>query len=435
MSDIIRTILSVFIFSLLSSCTALKFQEDLSDYFSDVDNLQTQLRKKPDNAGVLRDLGIIYFKTSNYDTAGQYLRAAYNIDPQDPKTIFYNGLSLEFERQEDQALRFYEKYPQVSHLSPFRSLLESRYIFVSRQILRTEMRKLIQQESEQVDLPLNENILAVFPFIYSGQNTKYVSLGKGLSEMIMIDLGKIPELKLVERVRLQTLLDELAMTRTEYIDPAEAPRLGRLLGAGQMIGGTFNVFENEQTRLDATYWDIYRQKTPVSTGTSDELSNFFQMEKDMVFQIVAGMGLELTQEQQDAINYIPTRNLEAFLQYSLGLEYEDRGNFEEARRFFLNASRLDDGFSVAKEKASGISGISKTSTSKELAAIAVEKIEKAQAALPEKDTAGLVNDRLSNMSQNVNSNFVPGADKTYSAEEADNSGLGAELPLPPGPPN
>jgi tetratricopeptide (TPR) repeat protein len=419
----------------LNGCTALKFQEDLTDYTTDINQLEIQLSKDKNNARILRDLGIIYFKTAHYDTARHYLKSAYEIDQNDPKTIFYNGLSLEFDRRDDQALRLYEKYPEVSRLSPYRNLLESRYVFLSRQMLREEMRKLVQQEAEQTDIPLNENTLAVFPFIYSGQNLKYAPLGKGLTEMITIDLGKIAELQLVERVRLQALLDELTLAQTEYIDPTEAPRLGKLLGAGQMIGGSFNVFENEETRLDATYWDIYHQKTPVTTGSSDDLANFFQMEKNMVFQIVDGMGIELTQEQRDEINYLPTRNLEAFIQYSLGLEYEDRGNMEEAFNYFNNAGLLDDGFSQAKQKASQMSNLESASASKEQAAVAVQKMEKDLTSLPEKDTADLVNDRLSKLGNNINSNFVPGEDKTYPAEEADNSGVGAELPLPPPPPN
>ena len=423
------------IFLSLAGCTALKFQEDLTDYTNDVSQLEAQLKKDANNARVLRDLGIIYFKTAHYDTARHYLKLAFEIDQEDPKTIFYNGLSLEFDRKDDQALRFYEKYPEVSRLSPYRNLLASRYVFLSRQMLREEMRKLVEQESEQTDIPLNENALAVFPFIYSGQNTKYAPLGKGLTEMIMIDLGKIAELQLVERVRLQALLDELTLVRTNYVDPTDAPRLGKLLGAGQIIGGSFNVFDNEETRLDATYWDIYHQKTPVSTGSSDVLTNFFQMEKNIVFQIIDGMDLQLTQEQREDISYLPTRNLEAFMQYSLGLEFEDRGNMEEAHNYYNNAGQLDDGFSLAKEKASLMRTLEGSSASKEQAAVAVEKIEKDLTSLPEKDTADLVNDRLSKLGTNINSNFVPGEDKTYPAEEADNSGVGAELPLPPPPPN
>ena len=431
----------IFIFSctfliwVMTSCTALKFQEDLSDYSNDVLQLRKQLKEEKDNAKVVRDLGIIYFKTAHYDTARHFLSLAYSIDPEDPKTIFYNGLSLEFDRQDEQALEFYEKYPDVSKLSPYRNLLESRYVFLSRQLLREEMRKLVQQESELTDIPLNEKTLAVFPFIFSGQNTRYVPLEKGLTEMIMIDLGKISELQLVERVRLQALLDELVLIRTEYVDPIEAPRLGKLLGAGQIIGGSFNIFENEETRVDATYWDIYHQKTPVSTGSSDVLSNFFQMEKNMVFQIIEEMGIEITQEQREDIHHLPTRNLEAFIQYSMGLEYQDRGQMEEALHYFNNAGQLDNSFSLAKEKANQISGLEGASASKEQAALAVEKLEKDLSAPPEKDTGDLVNDRLSNLGTNINSNFVPGEDKTYSAEEADNSGVGGELPLPPGSPN
>ena len=64
MQQIAGFILLFSIFSLLG-CTALKFQEELSDYTNDVSQLENLLLKEPQNARLLRDLGIIYFKNSS----------------------------------------------------------------------------------------------------------------------------------------------------------------------------------------------------------------------------------------------------------------------------------------------------------------------------------------------------------------------------------
>ena len=71
----------------------------------------------------------------------------------------------------------------------------------------------------------------------------------------------------------------------------------------------------------------------------------------MVFQLLAKLGITLTPAERVAISERPTRDIQAFLLYSRGLETGDRGDFAAAAGFFGAAARLDPGFSAAAQQA------------------------------------------------------------------------------------
>ena len=63
------------------------------------------------------------------------------------------------------------------------------------------------------------------------------------------------------------------------------------------------------------------------------------MQKEVVFKVVKDMGITLTREETEQIQRIPTKNLQAFLAYSIGLEKEGQGDFEAAGVYFKQARR------------------------------------------------------------------------------------------------
>jgi hypothetical protein len=74
------------------------------------------------------------------------------------------------------------------------------------------------------------------------------------------------------------------------------------------------------------------------------MERIFQLEKDLVFEIINQMGISLTQEERDAIEIIPTENLLAFMAYCRGLDYEDRGLYNRAVEEYRTAVNLDPQF-------------------------------------------------------------------------------------------
>lgn len=69
--------------------------------------------------------------------------------------------------------------------------------------------------------------------------TDYDGVGKGMAELMINDLAQNPNVRVVERDRIQAVLVEQNLTKQGSIDPQTAIRVGKLLGAQYLITGAF----------------------------------------------------------------------------------------------------------------------------------------------------------------------------------------------------
>ena len=67
----------------------------------------------------------------------------------------------------------------------------------------------------------------------------YDALGKGIADILITDLANNPNVRIVERDRIQALLTEQNLIKEKTIDPQTAVRLGKIVGAQYMITGMF----------------------------------------------------------------------------------------------------------------------------------------------------------------------------------------------------
>jgi len=67
--------------------------------------------------------------------------------------------------------------------------------------------------------------------------------------MFITELQKIPQLQMVERSRLDQIMDELALSDAGAIDPETVQKVGRLMGAQALYYGSFTTF-GKMIRLD-----------------------------------------------------------------------------------------------------------------------------------------------------------------------------------------
>jgi tetratricopeptide (TPR) repeat protein len=430
-----RAVTTLLLSFVLVSCATVKYQENIADYRKQIATLEAKLRADPKDADALRDLGVIYFQARQYPQAKDYLKKASTIDAKDAKTLFYYGLTLETENNSQTALAAYINYTDVSVLSPYRKLMEGRYRALTRDIIQQQLQGLLAQEQVLGDKDMSSATVAVFPLTYQGTDEKYSALGTGLSEMVIIDLGQVGALKLVERIRIEALLAELRFGQTQKVDPATAPRLGKLLSAGRIVGGTFSVSSDEKLRLDVSSWDILKKKFREATAQSDKLENLFKVEKDLVFGVIKDMGIKISRAEQEKIQRVPTKNLQAFLLYCIGLQKEDARDFEAARVYYNQALSLDPSFNLAKAKADAADALTAAGMSRDMALASAYRFD--PPVLPERGPTRefLVARRLQNLSTSIGSPFYPGVDSRKSAEEAARAGAAiGNLPPPPPPP-
>jgi TolB-like protein len=73
-----------------------------------------------------------------------------------------------------------------------------------------------------------------------GKDAKdYDGVGKGIQDLLIADMANNANLRLVDRERIQKVLEEQNLTKTGAIDPTTAVRLGKIFGAQYVIYGGF----------------------------------------------------------------------------------------------------------------------------------------------------------------------------------------------------
>jgi len=150
------------------------------------------------------------------------------------------------------------------------------------------------------------------------------------------------------------LLQELALSNAAgvaTVDPATAPRYGKLIGAGRFAQGAV-LGSNEQRLelrgavIDVRSGDLRSAGAPVDGALREVL----QLEKRLVFKMLDTLGIAVTPQLRKAIGVPVTKSYEAFLAYSRGLDFEARGLTAEAARAYREALRLDPDFALAQER-------------------------------------------------------------------------------------
>lgn len=420
------------LFIIVLNCATMNQPGSASHDAQAIQELKSALQANPNNFEALRDLGAIYYDSQQYKSALTYLIKAFKKNPKDPKCMAYLGMTLEAQQKNEIAIKLYKRYSMLPPFSSYRKLMQGKYYLLNRKMIHDQMRTLLAQENQLGAAQLSPQAIAIFPLEYQGKNQDYAQLGKGISEMMISDLSQVPGLKLLERVRLHALIDEMALGQSGLIDETTAARMGKLLRAGKIIHGTYSTEGNKKLNIDVAFWDMINHRSPQINTKNEALQNLFDLEKELVFDVIENMGIELTPQQQQKIQFIPTKNMQAFMAYCMGLDQEDAGKFAEAAQYFQQAVRLDPSFKMANQKLELNDAISVVQDSK--GSYAMQGDNKDSKSTPPTATQDLVRDRLQNLSTNIGANFIPGQDTRKSLEEVAetgaNIGLG-DLPEPP----
>ena len=79
--------------------------------------------------------------------------------------------------------------------------------------------------------------LAIADFAIHSDNPNYKYIGKGISEMIAVELRKSPGIELIERERRKQVLEEMEFALSDLADSNQQLELGKLLAAGYIVFG------------------------------------------------------------------------------------------------------------------------------------------------------------------------------------------------------
>jgi len=319
------------------------------EYVRALEKLTDALNEDPENPEIHRDLGIAYYKTGQYEQALGELSTAKEKLKKDGQTIFHLGLTYERLEQYDKAIAEYGNYTKLGRFNNIKREMQQRALWlIEQQTIRwAKERMAIEEQITSGDIPANT--VAVAYFMPISVSEKLEPLHKGLTELLIVDLSMVKSLRVVERIKLKEIYDELGLGSMDVVDQTTAPRMGKLLGANFLVTGTFTGFGDDLWRIHPTLKAVHGE-SPTIESVEGKVSAFLQMEKELALEILDNLGVPVTQEERDSIQQnIPTESLEAFLAYCKGLDYTDKGMHEEAAKEFGNAVSIDPEFHQAKE--------------------------------------------------------------------------------------
>lgn len=334
---------------------------------------EAQRDMRPQDAGLLTRLGVAYFKAARWPEARTALDSAVARDPQNGLAAIYLGMTTEEQGDFPAARAAYEHYVEIGRSSDLRNVARQRLSLIGRRELEYQARQALAQEATLSQQPPEANTVAVMPFSYTGVNEQIQPLTRGLAQLVITDLAKSRQIRVLERERMQTMLEEMRLSAEGRADPQSAVRSGRLLRAERVVQGAI-AERDDQLRVDAAVVDVGTAGVTASAGTQDQLSRLFDLEKELVLSIFNNLGIQLTDAEREAINQRPTQNIQAFLAYSQGLEAQDRGDFLQAQQYFNQATQLDPGFQAAAQSASQASdlGVAATQTTTDVEATVIQ---------------------------------------------------------------
>jgi TolB-like protein len=194
------------------------------------------------------------------------------------------------------------------------------------------------------------NTVAVLYFNNKTGWSKLDPLQKGLTLMLMTDISNVKKFKVVERTRVQALLQELGLGKLGLVESGTAPRVGRLLRAEYLVGGDIfkrkiNEFQLKSDLLKVSTKEIAGQ----CTTEGKLLEELFQMEKDLLFEIIKLLKIELSVEEKELLKKPLSISIEALLNFFKGIYNSDRENYRKAVIFYEKALKEDPGLGIARD--------------------------------------------------------------------------------------
>lgn len=170
-------------------------------------------------------------------------------------------------------------------------------------------------------------------------------LSKGLSAMLVTDLIGTQGLRIVERERIQFLLDELKMQKSEYFDQGAAVKVGKLLGAHNLVMGSFSKIDKSKIRIDARLVKTETGEIMKSEKIEGKPSQLAKLQNDLSAKVAAWMGVEMAIAPDG-----DKQPIEAVLAYTRGLNLEDEMQLSAAYEAYKEALAADPKFEIARDR-------------------------------------------------------------------------------------
>jgi tetratricopeptide (TPR) repeat protein len=260
---------------------------------------------------------------------------------------YYLGAIYLEEGQQNAAISQWRRYVAMDPKSENALVIQKYLTRLRRDLAQKNASAAVAQGLRNKDRGVPNNTIAVTPF----KNVGYEVLGpigKGFADLLIADLSCVPDLEVVDRLRIQMVLNEANVGTSGPIDTAGTAKVSALLKARLVITGHMRDLKTEKLQILSTIFDALENSGGEILAMEGQLPRFYHLEKDLACNIVKSIGKDC-KKMPDGFNRVHTRSLSALVAYSWGLDYLDRKKYDQAREMFLKALEEDPEFTLAEK--------------------------------------------------------------------------------------
>ncbi|MBN2797650.1 MAG: hypothetical protein JXX28_00735 [Deltaproteobacteria bacterium] len=211
-------------------------------------------------------------------------------------------------------------------------------------------------------------------YFADGGDASVAPLKVGLAQMLITDIHDTPGLQVVERARLQEVLDELELGHAGVADAGTAAQLGKVLGARWLLLGTTMQFMGT-LQINAHLVDVETAAILDSVEVHGPSASFFELEDQLALRVQAMVAPRLGAAPPSSSDHAsptasapdpahtaraaapaaPRDPLGATAHFSAGLIALDRKDAPRAREAFEAALLADAGLEDAQAALAALS--------------------------------------------------------------------------------
>ncbi len=192
-----------------------------------------------------------------------------------------------------------------------------------------------------------KNTVAVLYFRNGTGQPALDPLQKGMTLMLVTDLAQVPDIQVVERVKLQALAEELGLGTSGLVEPGTAPRVGKLLRARWIVGGDLAKGGTVPLDVRENVVEVPTTETLGRPAAQGDLDGIFRIEKELLFETIKLLKVEVTPEVRRKLEKPCSKSPAALLALARGVDESDRGTYANAAGFYETALREDPGVCLA----------------------------------------------------------------------------------------
>lgn len=202
--------------------------------------------------------------------------------------------------------------------------------------------KMVPSKQRKMAFPLlDKPSIAVLPFANMSKDPEQEYFADGISEDLITDLSKIPDLLVISRLSSFTYKGK----------NIKVQQIAEELGALYVIEGSVRKAEN-RVRINAQLIDAASGHQLWADRYDGDMNDIFALQDKITRKIAASLAVKLTKDDQDRLPQKGTNNLEAYEAYLQGstIAYSSRYDpekFAESLPWFEKAIELDPNYNRA----------------------------------------------------------------------------------------